>query len=169
MKVISLDLSTKNTGFAVFDNNNLIDYGCYSASSQDVVTRIYKIVDKLQNLLSKHSDTEKIIIEEVRPENTQYGVGNLHTHKVLMWLQAKVIFMLHDSFPKVQIEYVYPSEWRKACGIRTGRSIKRESLKAADIDFVYQQYGVKTDDDTADAIGIGHAFVNQLSNELNWA
>lgn len=168
MSIISLDLSTKSTGFAIFDEANLIDFGCITASSTDVIKRIQKITLELNKIFTNNSNIEKVIVEEVRPENNQYGVGNLHTHKVLMWLQASIAFMLHDQFPKVKIEYVYPNEWRAGCGIHTGRGIKREELKAADIKFAYDTYMVKVNDDIADAIGIGHAFVNKLDNEINW-
>jgi hypothetical protein len=76
--------------------------------------------------------------------------------------------MVHDNYPKVEIEYVYPSEWRAACGIRTGRGVKRETLKSADIKFVEEIYGVKVNDDVADSIGIGHAYINKLDNKINW-
>lgn len=168
MSVISLDLSTKSTGFAVFDRTKLVDFGCITASSTDVIKRIQKITSELNKVFSDNPNIDKVIVEEVRPENNQYGVGNLHTHKVLMWLQASIAFMLHDNFSKAKIEYVYPNEWRAACGIHTGRGIKRESLKAADIKFVHDTYKVDVNDDVADAIGIGHAFVNKLDNEINW-
>ena len=168
MKIISLDLSTRSTGWACFDGVKLVDFGCITASSTDVIKRIQKITTELSKVVSKYSDIEKVVVEEVRPENNQYGVGNLHTHKVLMWLQASIIFFLHDNYPKVQIEYTYPNEWRAACGIHTGRGIKRQSLKTADIKFVHDTYSVDVNDDIADAIGIGHAFVNKLDNEINW-
>lgn len=168
MQIMSLDLSTKSTGWAVFDGTHLTDYGCITASSTDVIKRIKKITLELSKILTLYPNIEKVIVEEVRPENNQYGVGNLHTHKVLMWLQASIIFMLHDNYPKTQIEYVYPNEWRAACGIHTGRGIKREKLKIADIQFVADVYHIRVNDDIADSIGIGHAFVNQLDNEINW-
>jgi hypothetical protein len=34
--------------------------------------------------------------------------------------------------------------------------------------FVKETYNITVNDDIADAIGIGHAFVNQLNNEINW-
>ena len=77
--------------------------------------------------------------------------------------------MVHENFPKTKIEYVYPSQWRSACGIKTGRGIKRESLKEKGIKFVKDTYNIDNiNDDIADAIGIGHAYVNELDNEINW-
>lgn len=168
MQIISLDLSTKSTGWSVFEETNLIEYGCITASSTDVIKRIQKISSELNKVFSKYPNISNVIIEEVRPENNQYGVGNLHTQKVLMWLQASIIFILHDNYPNVKVEYVYPSSWRAACGIHTGRGIKRTSLKTADINFVKENYNITVNDDIADAICIGHAFTNKIDNEINW-
>lgn len=168
MKLLSLDLSTKSTGYAVFEDNVLVDYGCIKASSTDVINRIQKITKEINNVLLKHSNIKKIVVEEVRPENGQKGVGNLRTHKVLMWLQAALEFLIHDSFASISIEYLYPSEWRKVCGIQTGRGIMREKLKQADINFVKKIYNIEVNDDIADAIGIGHAYITKETNEINW-
>ena len=163
--ILSLDLSTKASGWAIFDGTELLDYGCLKASSTDVIKRIQKIIKELNRDILSQYQIDTVIVEEVRPDT---GAGNLRTHKVLMWLQAALEFLIHEQYPKAKIEYVYPSEWRKACGIKNGRGVKRETAKQLDIKFVKETYGLTVDDDEADAIGIGHAFVNKLNNELNW-
>ena len=165
--LLSLDLSTKSSGIAIFDNDKkLIDYTCITASSTDLVKRIYKIINDLKLFCQKYDNIDTVVIEEVRPEGNQYGVGNQKTHKALMYLQAALVFFMHDNCPKVKIEYLYPSEWRSRCGLHTGRGIKREELKKADIAFVKKLYNIEVNDDIADAIGIGYAY---LSPEENWA
>ena len=165
--LLSLDLSTKSSGIAIFDNDKkLIDYTCITASSTDLVKRIYKIINDLKLFCQKYDNIDTVVIEEVRPEGNQYGVGNQKTHKALMYLQAALVFFMHDNYPKVKIEYLYPSEWRSRCGLHTGRGIKREELKKADIAFVKKIYNIEVNDDIADAIGIGYAY---LSPEENWA
>lgn len=165
--LLSLDLSTKSSGIAIFDNDKkLIDYTCITASSTDLVKRIYKIINDLKLFCQKYDNIDTVVIEEVRPEGNQYGVGNQKTHKALMYLQAALVFFMHDNYPKVKIEYLYPSEWRSRCGLHTGRGIKREELKKADMAFVKKVYNIEVNDDIADAIGIGYAY---LSPEENWA
>lgn len=164
MKIMSLDASTKSTGVAIFEDKNLIYYDCITASSTDVIKRIQIVISKLNKILQEYK-VEKIILEEVRPED---GIQNIQTHRALMWLQAAINFMIHENHSKIKVEYVYPSSWRAACGIHTGRGIKRQTLKIADINFVKENYNIDVNDDIADAIGIGHAFVNQLDNEINW-
>ena len=169
MYLLSLDLSTKSSGWAVFNNGELIDYGCITASSTDLIKRIKKMTDELQISALNKYEIGKVIVEEVLPEGG-YGVGNQKTHKALMWLQAAVAFMLHDNYPTVELEYIYPSSWRASLGIKNGRGIKRQTLKEADIEFVKTKYRINVNDDVADAICIGLAqYVQQDDNEINWA
>ncbi len=159
MRVLAIDASTKSTGWAVFNDDKLEEYGCITSSSTDLVKRIYKMTDELKEII-QNNDIEKIVMEEVRPEQ---GLQNIKTHKALMYLQAAITFLTHDYFPKIEIKYVYPSEWRRVCGIKTGSGVRRESLKPKDIAFVKKEYSIDVNDDIADAIGIGHAFIHELS------
>ena len=120
MKIMSLDASTKSTGVAIFENKKLIYYDCITASSTDVIKRIQIVISKLNQILQEYK-IERIILEEVRPEE---GISNIKTQKALMWLQAAINFMLHENHPKIKVEYVYPNSWRAACGIHTGRGRK---------------------------------------------
>lgn len=167
MKILALDASTKSTGWAYFIDGQLIDYNCISSSSTDVIKRIYIMKNEINNIINKY-DIDFIIIEEVRPEGG-YGVGNTHTHKMLMWLQAAIAFTIYDNIKDIEIKYIYPSSWRATLGIKNGRGIKRETLKEADIRFVKEKYGINVNDDIADAICIGLAqFCKEDNNEINW-
>lgn len=166
MNILSLDCSTKSTGYAVFEEKSLKDYGCITSSSTDLFKRIHKMVDEIKVLIEKNK-IEKIILEEVRPE---LGTQNLKTHRALMWLQGAIALMVHDNFPKVESIYVYPSEWRKSCKIKTGRGVVRETVKQHDIRFVEETFGIKVNDDIADAIGIGYAHLHPDGKEemISW-
>lgn len=166
--ILALDLSTKSTGYAIFDSKNkLIKSGCIVATSKDVINRIYKITELLKDVI-KNIEIEKVIIEEVRPEFSSSPAKTMHTQKVLMWLQSSIIFLFHDINPSIEFIYLYPSEWRAAIGIKTGQGVKRDLLKVKDIKFVKENYNLEVNDDEADAICIGHAYVNQINNEINW-
>ena len=166
--ILSLDLSTKSSGWAVFNGEDLIEHGCITSASTDMIKRIHIMTDGIKTLLDKYLDIDTIIVEEVRPEGG-YGVGNQKTHKALMYLQAALEFLVHDDYNKrVNIEYIYPSSWRAAIGIKTGRGVKRTSLKEQDIEFVKEQFGLEVNDDEADAICIGFAHNKEVSNEINW-
>ena len=77
--------------------------------------------------------------------------------------QAAVAFLLHNKYAGAEFEFIYPSSWRSKCGIKNGRGIKRETAKAADIKFVEETFGLKVNDDIADAIGIGYSQIQNFS------
>ena len=105
--ILSLDLSTKSSGWAVFENGELMDHGCITSASTDLIKRIHIMTDAIEQLLNRY-EIKTIIVEEVRPEGG-YGVGNTQTHRALMWLQASIAFLVHDKFNKTTIDYIYPS------------------------------------------------------------
>ena len=165
MTILSLDLSTKSSGWAVFEDGELMDHGCITSASTDLIKRIHIMTDAIDKILEQYA-INTIVVEEVRPEGG-YGVGNLQTHRALMWLQAAIAFLVHDKYSKITIDYIYPSSWRAAIGIKTGRGIKRTSLKEADITFVEETFGITVNDDEADAICIGFAHNKKADNEIN--
>lgn len=158
MKILALDASTRSTGYAIFDNNKLIKYGCETAESDILIARIKIMQYKIRKIIEQNEDIQKIVLEEVRPEDISQ---NIKTHKALMYLQASLNFLIYDCFPKIEIEYIYPSEWRAQCGIKTGRGITRVTLKKKDIEFVRENWGTEVNDDTADAIGIGYGYLRE--------
>lgn len=169
MKLLALDCSTKATGCAIFEDKKLIHYECITSTSNDLFKRIHIMVDSIENLIKQYQ-IEQIVLEEVLPDHQK----NQNTFKALMYLQATFAVMMHDKYPKICIEYVYPSSWRKDCGIKQGPGQKRESLKQQDLNFANTTYSLSlTSDDIADAICIGHAFLNKNSLKLtkegyNW-
>jgi tRNA A37 threonylcarbamoyladenosine modification protein TsaB len=47
MYLLSLDASTKSTGFAIFKDAELLTCNCITASSTDLYKRIHKMVDSI--------------------------------------------------------------------------------------------------------------------------
>lgn len=155
MIIMAIDASSKSSGWSVFEDNKLIDYGCISASSTDLIKRIQKMIEGFDDTLSKYK-INKIILEEVRPD-TGFN-SNTNVWKALTWLQAAIAFLVHEKYPQTEIEYIYPSSWRSKIGIRTGRGIKRETLKEADIKYVKEHFGIDVNDDIADSICINCSY-----------
>lgn len=164
MILLSLDLSTKSSGWAIFKDGLLVDSGCITSSSTDLLKRIKVMATELKTIVEKYAP-EKVVAEEVRPEN---GLQNLKTHRALMWLQGSVAMMLYDYDKKLEMDLIYPSSWRAAIGIKTGRGIKRTTLKEKDIQFVKENYNLDVNDDEADAICIGYASCHDIETEINW-
>ena len=152
--IMAIDGSTKSTGIAIFNGENLVHYECISSTKTDTLARIKLMTSKIKELHQKYEVTE-VIMEDVIPEDVHHN-DNVYTS--LKYLQAAVVLGLHDYGQSVN--FYVSSEWRKKCGIRTGRGIKRETLKAADVAFVKSNYNIDVNDDIADAICIGWAYTH---------
>lgn len=159
---LSLDLSTKSSGWAIMDGNKLVDYGCITANDNDKVERIHKMVAGLQWVVGCH-DIDKVIVEEVRPVTDKDT--NKMTARALNWLQAAVGIMLHDDY-NLEMDYILPNSWRSKIGIKVGAGIRRDALKTEDIKWVKENYGIDVNDDIADAIGIGASMA--MKNHGAW-
>ena len=78
MIILSLDLSTKSSGWAIFKDGILLDSGCITSSSLDLLKRINIMISGLKTIVEKYQPN-KVVAEEVRPEN---GLQNLKTHSL---------------------------------------------------------------------------------------
>lgn len=161
MKILSLDLSTKSTGWCIGQNQFIISHGCITASSKDVMKRIIKIRDELSQII-KENKVQKIIMEQVRPD------FNSHTGKILMWLQGIITMAAYEINSKIEYDFIGASTWRAALKIKQGRGIKRNDLKPQDIQYVKNKYNITVNDDEADAICIFDAYNEKFNNQINW-
>ena len=161
MKILSLDLSTKSTGWCIGQNQSIISHGCITASSKDVIKRIIKMRDELSKII-KDNKIQKIIMQQVRLQLSS------HTSKILMWLQGIITMTTYEINPKIEWDFIGPSTWRAALKIKQGPGIKRNDLKSQDIQYVKNKYNIIVNDDEADAICIFDAYNEKFNNEINW-
>lgn len=157
MNILALDASTKSTGWAIYKHNKLQGEGCITATSTNLFNRIEVMMEGIKDILIRNPDLQYVILEEVR----QQGFINIKTYKALMYLQGCIGMMLNKHFKHIQLDFLYPSTWRKVCGIKQGRGVQRTSQKINDINWVKQNFNIEVNDDIADAIGIGYAYINQ--------
>ena len=154
MITLALDASTKSTGYSVFDGKELKESGCITATSTNLFRRIDKMIEGIESILVKYK-VDEIALEDVLIEN----VGHNHAvFKALTYLQG-FMFYLFDKYKITKIIFYTSSQWRKKCGIQTGRGIKRDALKPKDIAFAKAQFGIDVNDDIADSLGIGFCHV----------
>lgn len=157
MNLIALDLSTKNTGYAIYKHNKLQSYSCIPATSNDLFNRIKVMMNTINHVLQQNPDLEYVVMQQVRQE----GFINIKTYKALMYLQGCIQMMIHQKFKHLQTDFLYPSSWRKVCQIKQGRGIQRKQQKQLDIQWVKQNFNIQVNDDIADAIGLGYAYINK--------
>lgn len=160
MIILALDLSTKQSGYALGMDGELEKHGFISASNNNPIKRIIKMRDQITKIL-KIYNIKKIIMEQVRPEY------NSHTMKVLMWLQAAIVIAAYEIDPQIQCEFIGASSWRAQLKIKQGRGVKRNQLKPQDIQYVKNKYNIQVNDDEADAICIFDAYWLK-QQDFNW-
>ena len=160
MIILALDLSTKQSGYALGMDGELEKHGFISASNNNPIKRIIKMRDQITKIL-KIYNIKKIIMEQVRPEY------NSHTMKILMWLQAAIVIAAYEIDPQIQCEFIGASSWRAQLKIKQGRGVKRNQLKPQDIQYVKNKYNIQVNDDEADAICIFDAYWLK-QQDFNW-
>lgn len=166
MIIIGLDISSSNTGISVFKKNKkrnqLLAYYSIAPVERYAKDRYVKMIDGIREILDEY-----------------------HPHCIVV-----ENFFLYKSFASIEyivkihgyIEYYCythacayaryaPSEWRKILQIEL--TVKRDQLKEKltrekilkqrDIDFVKKRFKlVLTDDNIADAICIGYAYLQKI-------
>lgn len=154
MKVLAIDQSTKASGICLFEDNKLVKYAVLTETSTQPLKRIINIVDRIEKIYDEYQP-DVVVVEDVLPEET-HNIKTLHT---LLYLLGAIKLMIYRKGKEVEV--MVASHWRKICGIKVGRGVKREELKAQSMAFVKEKFGLDVIDDIADSICIGYAFLNQ--------
>lgn len=153
MKVLALDQSSRVTGYAVFDNNQLVTSGTFVTDDERFGHRLLEIRKTIQSMIDTYS-IDHLVFEDIQLQ--QQGVT---TYRAL----AEVIGVCEELATELNIPYtIVPSvTWKSTLGIKgKGRPEQKRNAQA----FVVNTYNKKVTQDESDAICIGTHFVNsQLS------
>lgn len=153
MKILAFDQSTKITGWALYDDGVLSNYGKIDLHTIHDSQERSIVMGKEIIRLVKNARPDLIVAEEVSLQNP-----NVKTVVELSRVQGLILsaaILCGLPFPV----FYSPSEWRKEVGIQTGRGVKRQELKNAAIKLVAQTQSIQVSDDIADAILIGQCAV----------
>lgn len=161
MIYLGLDQSLRVTGWSIFKNDQLYDYGTFSiAANKPIEQRLNSILQEL-NSLYRQFEFDELFFEDIQNQN------NNETYKKLAYVQATIIIWCYNNDIKFHI--LPPSHWRsilkEKCGISFGR--KREEQKLAAIEFVNQTYGKTVTSDEADSICLTYAGIKEISANKN--
>jgi Holliday junction resolvasome RuvABC endonuclease subunit len=168
--ILSLDASTKKTGWALYNKEKLVEHGIIYLEGEDSKTRIYALYHKIKEYISLYK-VEGIVLEDV-PITSH---NNLSTGKTLAVLQGMITSLCFE-FDLGLILY-NPSAWRTLIpdlysGTREG--MKRDYQKQRAVEITNNIYGLdlmyyksdtkanKSQDDEAEAILLGLAYINDI-------
>lgn len=161
MRVLALDQASRISGWAVFEDGELYNYGKFSATQADVGDRLYFIRKEVIGLIDKF-DIDEVVFEDIQLQNNV--VNNVQTFKAL----AEVFGVLHELFVELKMPRtaVLSTVWKSSLGIK-GKD-RPAQKKAAQI-WVEKNYGVKPTQDECDAICIGAHYVKNKVEVFDWS
>ena len=165
-RILALDAATNITGYSVYDNKILVGYGTFKTEANEDTTHRINEVKKWLIAVIEKLEPDFVGVEHIQLQS--YGTNSafqVETYRVLANLQGVIMDTLFEKC--IDSDLVYPSEWRKYCGISGGDS-HRESKKKAAQDKVKLWYNESCTQDEADAICIGKYFCGKLKTISSW-
>ena len=157
MKIMGLDLSTKKSGYSIFNDNKLISHGVIDLSkNKKMDERTRQMMTSVCDLIKTESP-DYVIVED------SYSNGNVQVTKDLAYIIGAVIYQCDCC--RISVEKILPSSWRRRIGIIQAKK-KRQELKQEAIDMVRNKYNFDPIEDEAEAILIGLSKTYQYTSEL---
>ena len=144
-RVLSLDQSTRVSGYCLFEDGEYVESGIVDMSSSklDTYHRSFEMAKALWRVIKKYKP-DRLIIEDTQQQN------NVKTVIILARLQGMIIGYAEAHGVKVHI--LLPSQWRAALGYAQGSKVRRDALKQQSIDYVKNTYGMERSEDECEAI-----------------
>ena len=129
MTYLSIDASTTCIGWAVFEDDNLLDYGRLEPlkNGLDWIDRVHNLLLQLEQLILKYKPN-KIYQEDV----PMGGSGGVLILSQLNFLKG-ASFVIEKKYCD-NIEYIGVGTWRKAIGINDGKDQRRDAKKIKSIE-----------------------------------
>ena len=150
-RTLALDQSSRITGYAIFDNKNLVEVGHFSIPANKTMGQRLKLFyNHLKSLIIAYN------IEEIFFEGIQYQ-NNAETFKKLAMVQG-IVFYCTEKLKKPSKELT-PSHWRSILKEKHNVSFGRNRVdqKKNAQKFVKEQFNKVATEDECDAICLGLA------------
>lgn len=158
MRLLALDQASRTTGYAVFEDDQLVKSGTFTLRSDDVGERLVDYRKHIEKLIVDN-DIEEVAFEDIQ---MQGQVNNVQTFKVLAEIFGVTQEFLVENGHSYHI--VSSNTWKSKLQIK-GRT-RVEQKRNAQI-YVLENFDKKVSQDESDAICIGASIV--LDNKKNKA
>lgn len=164
-RVLSLDQSTKVTGYAIFDGTKLICYDVVTMKDRLAPLRFIRLRDWLSDMIDQWQP-DCVLLEDIQlqEEERTSMVKNSNTFKILAENLGVLEAMLTERGQKYEV--IHTSTWRHSEQI-TGRN--RDERKKQGQARISKCYNIEVTDDVSDAILIGrHYILNKETDVITW-
>lgn len=134
--ILSLDCSTTAIGWAVFENDNLIECGRLTPTEKDLEwrDRVHNLLPQLEQLIIKYKPV-KIYQEDV----PMGGAGGALVLIELAYVQG-LLSSIETKY--CDIEYIAVGTWRKNIGINSGQDQRRDAKKIKSIEKANELFNI---------------------------
>lgn len=161
MYSLALDQALQTTGWALYEDDGLIEFGHFTIpSSGTLPQRLGKMWEKLEELTADR-EIDQIFYEDIQSQQ------NVETFKKLAYVQATIV--LWCFFRDKKCAALAPSHWRSILKekykVSFGRS--RAEQKAAAQQFVREHFECVPTEDEADAICLGLAGIREKKQKTS--
>ena len=161
-RILALDAATNISGYAVYDDKTLVSYGTFKTNATlTTEARINSVKKWLINII-KEWEIDFVGIEAIQLQMQNGAHMSVEVYRTLANLQGVLLDATFEA--SIDHELVYPSAWRKLCGISDGDSHRVNKKKQAQ-EKVYEWYCLDCTQDEADAICIGKYFCHYLKGQ----
>ena len=158
MRILALDQASRVSGWAIFEDDNLEQYGKIDVSKYfELGERLHQIRQEVEHLIDdEHIDA--VVLEDIYMDGQR--VNNVQTFKAL----AEVFGVLYELCIDMEkpVEAVLAGTWKSTLGIK-GKTRPEQKRNAQE--WVVQNYGVRPTQDECDAICIGAHKTRSMGNE----
>lgn len=160
-RILAIDDATQVSGWAIFDDKELVAYGKVQLTQTDPIERISRMRQWLINMI-QNWNIDKIAIEDIQLQKftNKNGVESnaVVTYKTLAQLQGVLLVTCFEM--KKPCTVVFASTWRSHCKITAKQ--RTDQKRAAQL-LVKNKFNIDATQDEADAICIGIYMVEKHS------
>ena len=159
MRLLALDQASRTSGYAIFEDDQLVESGTFTLKSDDIGERLVQYRQYLSELTDKY-EIDQVAFEDIQ---MQGQVNNVQTFKVL----AEVFGVTQEFLAEQNYFYhiVSSNTWKSKLQIK-GRT-RPEQKKNAQA-YVLEHFGKKVSQDEADSICIGASIMLQETKTHSW-
>ena len=153
--ILALDQASRTSGYAIFQEDNLIVSGTFTYDDDDFSLRLVKIRNKVISLIEQYN-INKILLEDIQ---LQGQTNNVETYRKLAEVRGVLSELACEM--KIPHEIIHSQTWKSTLGIKgRDRNTQKRNAQA----YVSQTYNKKVSQDESDAICIGtHYILNNKS------
>lgn len=165
-RILSIDDATAISGWAIYDDKELVAYGKLELTQKDTVERISKVRQWLINMIENWKPN-RIAIEDIQLQKftgkTGHSEAAVTTYKVLAQLQGALLVTCFEK--NIPCSVIHTATWRSHCNIKA--KSRADQKRAAQL-YVKNKFNKDVTQDEADAICIGSYMVEKYikNNEM---